>query len=473
MRCKECGFEVDNDKAFCPVCGAPMKVTADYEYIQAEIANKVDRFFNEDENEGTEKPKEEPKEKVEEIEEIRQSRKPRGRESRITDPEIDEKAKTKPISKTKPVFGNDSVFDDPYEEEEPPEEDIPPVRKRPKKNIDYGRSPKKKSQNAARIVTVLVIFFIIAAAAIGVMAITGVFSNISNQSGSSAGRGIASLTCNLEEGQTYEAPVQVVINKSFDGNVFYTLDGSEPSINSRMYSEPFEISAADVYLTYPNVTLRAVSYSQNSEKSGDLKINFMLNYDESVAAAIQETTTAEPETTTVITVNPPMISPSSGTYSSDTQIMVSGQAGASIYYTYDGTIPDTRSNLYTGPVNMIPGNSTFSAICVADGVQSDVTVANYTLEYGYGTSSGQAISNVINDLLWSGYINDYDCNTNEGYAALRHIGVYNIGAYTYYVIQVDFYDSNGQITDTQYRGVGVNYGNVYYLAPDGDSFYLY
>lgn len=50
MRCRTCGCEVDDDKAFCPSCGATMKVTADYDYIQAEIANKVDRVFNEDEN---------------------------------------------------------------------------------------------------------------------------------------------------------------------------------------------------------------------------------------------------------------------------------------------------------------------------------------------------------------------------------------------------------------------------------------
>ena len=37
MRCKECGIEVDNLEVFCPNCGAPLRMTADYDFIQAEI----------------------------------------------------------------------------------------------------------------------------------------------------------------------------------------------------------------------------------------------------------------------------------------------------------------------------------------------------------------------------------------------------------------------------------------------------
>ena len=46
MRCKECGIEVDNLEVFCPNCGAPLRMTADYDFIQAEIGGKVDQFLN-------------------------------------------------------------------------------------------------------------------------------------------------------------------------------------------------------------------------------------------------------------------------------------------------------------------------------------------------------------------------------------------------------------------------------------------
>ena len=48
MICKECGSDVSSSEVFCPNCGAPLRVTADYDYIQAEIGVKVDQFLNDE-----------------------------------------------------------------------------------------------------------------------------------------------------------------------------------------------------------------------------------------------------------------------------------------------------------------------------------------------------------------------------------------------------------------------------------------
>ena len=48
MICKECGADVSSSEVFCPNCGAPLRVTADYDYIQAEIGVKVDQFLNDE-----------------------------------------------------------------------------------------------------------------------------------------------------------------------------------------------------------------------------------------------------------------------------------------------------------------------------------------------------------------------------------------------------------------------------------------
>ena len=373
---------------------------------------------------------------------------------------------------------DNEIYDDEPEEEDDisrvkphrdtyrPEYDDRSVRER---RSSGRKRRRRKSQTAAKVITALMIFIIIGGAAIGIMAISGFFSNKSQTE--LEGEAL-SLTSNLTAGQTYGDPVQVVINKIGDGDIYYTLDGSEPAEDSKKYEGPFEITAADVRQTFPDVTLRAVSFAENSEKSGELNVSFHLDYDEAAAAAAREqATTTQPETKAA--PDAPVISPVSGTYYEETQILVSAQSGASIYYTYDGTIPDTRSDLYTGPVKMIPGSSVFSAVCVVDGVSSEASSAAYTFETGYNTSSSQAMQSVLDSLLWNGYIYDYNGSTSDGYAALSHKGIYEIGGYTYYVIQVDFYYENGTIKDTQYRGVGVNYGNVYYMAPDGDSFYLY
>jgi len=475
MRCRECGLEVDNDRAFCPVCGAPMKVTADYEYIQAEIANKVDQFFNEDKNQ------------TEEDDDT---------------PEVQEEPAGEFMAKTKNIYGNDSIFDDDdlsdhdymaethrtrqmndddlYEDDEPEPVPVPQERlerqerQRNKKRTGVMIPYENNDRTTAKIITVLIIFVIIAAAAAGIMAILGVFGSKDGQPGDGFSQVVSTLTCNVEAGATYTAPVEISINSATEGNVFYTLDGSEPTTVSKIYTGPFTVNATDVPNTYPTVHFRAVSYSVDSEKSGEINMEFDLEYSEEDAALIREmqTTAAEPETTTtVITVSDPLVTPVSGTYTEDTKIMVSSPEGADIFYTYDGTIPTTDSSRYTGPVDMQPGTQVFSAICVKDGFSSNMVSYSYTLDYGYPYTPEEAIEYVTNELYWDGYTIDEELHTEDGYVKLTHAGAHVIDGYTYYILKVDFYTSAGSLDHTEYRGVGVNFGNVYFVDVDDDGSY--
>lgn len=478
MRCRECGLEVDNDKAFCPVCGAPMKVTADYEYIQAEIANKVDQFFNEE--------KEPQKEESESV-------------------DIIEEESGESMAKTKNIFGNDSIFDDDlypddgYLDDEPSQEEMddPLPAPAPKERVqrrsrshsetrseeEFRRKKRqanvvvpfeKKDRTTAKIITVLIIFLIIAAAAVGIMAILGVFGDKDGQPGGGTSQVVSSLTCNVEAGATYTAPVEITINSATEGNVFYTLDGTEPTTVSKIYTGPFTVNALDVPNSYPTVHFRAVSFSVDSEKSGEINMEFELEYNEEDAAKIKEiqTEAAEPETTTtVITVSDPIVTPVSGSYSENTKIMVSSPEGADIFYTYDGTIPTTESTRYTEPVDMQPGTQVFSAICVKDGFASNMVSYSYTLDYGYPYTPEEAVEYVTTELYWDGYTIDEELHTEDGYVKLTHVGAHEIDGYTYYILRADFYTSTGVLDHTEYRGVGVNFGNVYFIEKDDDGSY--
>ena len=76
----------------------------------------------------------------------------------------------------------------------------------------------------------------------------------------------------------------------------------------------------------------------------------------------------------------PSFSPAPGTYSSAQSVTISdATAGATIYYTTDGSTPTTSSTVYTGPF-AVNSTATIKAIAVAPGfANSAVATATYTI----------------------------------------------------------------------------------------------
>src|SRR6266849_5421757 len=81
-----------------------------------------------------------------------------------------------------------------------------------------------------------------------------------------------------------------------------------------------------------------------------------------------------------VQVATPVLSPGSGTYMGIVTVgITSSTAGATIYYTTNGSIPTTSSNRYTGPFT-VSASETVMAIATASGhTQSGVAAATYTI----------------------------------------------------------------------------------------------
>jgi uncharacterized repeat protein (TIGR03803 family) len=93
--------------------------------------------------------------------------------------------------------------------------------------------------------------------------------------------------------------------------------------------------------------------------------------------------TSSAETLTISSLPPaatPSFSPVSGTYNATQSVMIAdATAGATIYYTDDGTTPTTSSAVYNGPLT-VNSTETIEAIAAASGyLSSAVATATYTL----------------------------------------------------------------------------------------------
>ena len=83
-------------------------------------------------------------------------------------------------------------------------------------------------------------------------------------------------------------------------------------------------------------------------------------------------------------VTPTVAAPTiSGTnpFEETTSVSISGPAGASIYYTLDGSVPSSSSTLYSEPLTL-SDTTTVKAIAIKDGVSSTVTTKTFAKSDG-------------------------------------------------------------------------------------------
>ena len=156
-----------------------------------------------------------------------------------------------------------------------------------------------------------------------------------------------------EEG-TFEEVQEITLTSETGGDIYYTLDGSDPSAESgTKYTEPILLQDEGEF------EIRAVAVNARGipsvVSSGTYVIQFPI-------------------------VDAPAVTPSTGQYSQPQQITITVPDGYTAYYTMDGTTPTASSTRYTGPV-MMPQNAQtiFMAVLVNDnnGKTTEATTRNY------------------------------------------------------------------------------------------------
>jgi LruC domain-containing protein len=151
---------------------------------------------------------------------------------------------------------------------------------------------------------------------------------------------------------TYNTTQNVAISSSTSGaSIYYTTDGSTPTINSTLYTSPISVDISQ--------TISAIAVKNGMTNSGVTSSSY------------------------VIKCATPTLTPGSGTYNTIQSVAISSTTpGVSIRYTTDGSDPSaTNGTLYTGPITV---NATYylliKAIAYKTGAtNSDIGSSNYVV----------------------------------------------------------------------------------------------
>ncbi|MDZ4121235.1 MAG: chitobiase/beta-hexosaminidase C-terminal domain-containing protein, partial [Candidatus Cloacimonadaceae bacterium] len=150
---------------------------------------------------------------------------------------------------------------------------------------------------------------------------------------------------------SYDFELDVLISCATPNAVIrYTLDNSEPSTSSELYSGLLRITGSTI--------IKAKAFKAGWISSAVTSATYYLD-----------------------TVSPPVINPPGGIYQSPQAVsMVSETPDARIHYTLDGTVPTELSPLYTSPVTISSGTVLKARAFVQNKTPSPVVTEQYGFE---------------------------------------------------------------------------------------------
>lgn len=158
------------------------------------------------------------------------------------------------------------------------------------------------------------------------------------------------------------AGTAVTLTTATEGaTIYYTLDGTEPTTASAVYTCPVVINYA--------LTLKAIAVKDGMDPSDVLTVSFTIRATSGSGTGRTARTSA------------PQASIQGGVVAKGTSVTLNSTVpGAKIYYTLDGSTPTTRSTLYTGPIVLME-STTLKFIAVSGSLrESAVVTLNFTIK---------------------------------------------------------------------------------------------
>lgn len=223
----------------------------------------------------------------------------------------------------------------------------------------------------------------------------------------------------------YDEVIPVKLIAAGSGTIYYTLDGTEPGINSEVYTAP-------IFLNPGVTTVKAVYVNVHGVLSDIVSCTYNIN---------------------VPTPAAPEVNLYSGDFSKPQVIRIEVQEGTTVYYTTDLKEPTMDSQVYNGPLAMPLGRSTFKFIAYNEmGIPSDVTVRSYNMSIDNAVPVTQCVNSLLAAFVQYGKISDLQGHAQgmSGRYLYQLAGVVHDDTYNtdFYILPELYEDATGIQTKT-------------------------
>ncbi len=251
----------------------------------------------------------------------------------------------------------------------------------------------------------------------------------------------------------YEERIELSMLGNGNGRIFYTLDGSDPSMDhGTLYTGP-------VILRTGEYEVRAIYYNAHNIASGITKCFYVIEGGKLL---------------------PPEVNPASGDYSGPFDITVETDEDISVYYTKDGSIPSPENGtLYSAPIRADMGLSNYTFIAYdEEGNASETVKRSYNLNLGNVIAIGDAQKALYQRFFdlglaadISGHLVDLWDGKNAWWAFV-YSGVVKKGD-IYYEFTEFVVDGEGNILNASGRVYGVNAVTAEVFRKEGNAYTPY
>ncbi|MDR2889037.1 MAG: chitobiase/beta-hexosaminidase C-terminal domain-containing protein [Lachnospiraceae bacterium] len=171
---------------------------------------------------------------------------------------------------------------------------------------------------------------------------------------------------------SYSEVLLLKLNSNTAGAIYYTMNGSRPTQNSKVYTAP-------IYLETGEYIVSAMFVNEYGIESDVVSQSYQIDLQ---------------------IPDPPVIGSYSGLYTEPTMIEVELPPVGAVYYTTDGSVPTTGSSQYTNPIPMPYGRTEFRfAVISEQGGISEVISRIYELRLLTEVTPQAAVAAIMEALV--------------------------------------------------------------------------